>query len=57
MIEETLVFFGAYATLQTGLTIMVLKKVARNNEILNNGLCDRVKKIERFIDGCQNQRN
>lgn len=50
MIAETLVFFGAYATLQTGFTILILKKVMKNNEILNNGLIDRVKRIEEKID-------
>jgi hypothetical protein len=50
MIEEALVFFGAYATLQTALTIKILKHVMHNNQILNNGLIDRVKKIEHWID-------
>jgi len=50
MIEEALIFFAAYATLQTALTIKTLKHVMHNNQILNNGLIEKVKKIEKWID-------
>lgn len=49
MLDQVLVVFGVYAAFQSTISVVILKKIMRNSEILNNGLSHKVERIERRI--------